>query len=527
MNNPGQYTDVVHAGPRAERKAAMNRRTPKPPRRGVAVLVVLLLISFTLALSYAAVRSQYTGLLIHQNAQRRGSARHAAMVGMTMAIKKMHQESWGGVDSVLAGTLTDTEGYAVSFTTGDPSLDESDPDYDDLPYRVTVLSTGYAADPENPARKSEHRIRAVLRLIPRALSDEPAGLDDITGHTVCQWNRGFFFRFHLDVPFRTTGPVRIRDRLRLGDELHWTDDARWQYLEDLKETALGGGPDYRPFTGPVTYPYWRQRASTRALVTGALGVSEQDGSASTDFDWPDSDVLGSYRLYPGGKQYSPQLVADELRDVTLEPDPEDNPLGIFGRGTAVRIYENVTLRGTLVTRGAWFADVNVYGQNVQLGPCELPPLEGETTPIRLPTLICDEDLRFQPGSQVTATGIVIARDKFEVVSGPQDAISLAIRGNAAGKNFHLRERSDWDHNTDWWKDRWAEFEAQRGAKDGIDDFPLWLETQWGLKREPQLVIEAEDDPPRYHWYNPENPIFVVHPDDDGLRWNLLEWTENP
>ena len=491
------------------------------------MLVVLLLISATLALSYAAVRSQYTGLLIHQNAHRRGSARHAAVVGMTMAIKKMHQASWGGVDSVLAGTLTDTEGYAVSFTTGDPSLDEADPDYDDLPYRVTVLSTGYAADGQNPARKSEYQIRTVLRLIPRALGDEPSGFDDVTGHTICQWNRGFFTSFYLDAPFRTTGPVRIRDRLRLGDLLHWKDDARWRYLEDLKRAALGGGPDYRPLTGPVTYPYSRQKASTRALVTGALGASEQDGSGSTDFDWPDSDVLGSYRLYPGGKQYSPQLVAGELRNVTLEPDPEDNPLGIFGRANDVRIEEDVTLQGTLVTRGVWYADVNVYGTNVQLSPYELPPLEGEETPICLPTLVCDDDLCFQEGSEVTATGIVISRNQFHVVWAPQDGMSLALRGNAAGNSFYLRERSDWDHDTDWWKDRWTEFEAQRGAEYGIDDFPVWLETEWGLKRKPRLAIEAEDDPPRYHWYNPENPIFVVHPDDDGLRWNLIEWTENP
>ena len=174
----------------------------------MALLVVMLLISMTLGLSYAAVRSQHTAFQIQRNSDRRLLARQAAASGLTMALKKMHTADWAGVDTTLTGSLGTYEGYQVTYRTGDPSLASGDADYEDIPYRVTLLSTGLAADPDNPKHIARHQIRAVVRLVPRALGGEPNGWEKMTSYTVYQWDDGGG-DFIVDVPIRVEGPVRI------------------------------------------------------------------------------------------------------------------------------------------------------------------------------------------------------------------------------------------------------------------------------------------------------------------------------
>ena len=149
------------------------KRTPAPRRRGVAVLIVLMLLSITLGLSYWMVRSPTTALQIQQNTNVRVSARRAALTGLTMGLKKMHTNEWcygDGVNTTLTGSIGEDQSYQVSYVVGDPSLAVDDPDY---PYRVTLLSTGTATDPTDPERTSTHQARAVVHLVPRRVPDEP------------------------------------------------------------------------------------------------------------------------------------------------------------------------------------------------------------------------------------------------------------------------------------------------------------------------------------------------------------------
>jgi len=514
----------------------MNRRTPKggdessdcktrqpiAARRGVAVLVVLLLISFTLALSYAAVRSQYTGLMIHQNAQRRGSARQAAMVGMTMAIKKMHQESWAGVDSVLAGTLTDTEGYAVSFTTGDPSLDESDPDYDDLPYRVTVLSTGYAADPDHPARKSEHRIRAVMRLVPRNLDAEPTDWPTMQTYTVFQAKED---DVKIDIPCRMEGPVRLQKKLIIAE--HYPDD--WQawlrYLGDLNAMRLAGQPDYRPFDGPVHLPFSKQDWGQLYALMNKLSVPAVDRpKQEAASDWTKPESLATYQLYDGGTVYAIPPVGDTLENVTLEPDPLTNPLGLRYRDGNVTIRDNVTIRGTLFCKG----DVKIEGENVHLLAVDMPALYGSDGPVRLPAVTC-KNFRVTRTGRGSVTGLVAVFDYFEIQKGPETA-EFGVTGRLVTDKLGIQEREPWNEVD--WKEAYEEFESQLDAFEGPVEpyFPNWMAKQ-GRDPKPRVTIKPDPEPIRYHWHYPGNRIYVAHPDDVKkkirLRWDLLEWTENP
>jgi len=57
-------------------------------RRGMALLMVLLLLSLTLGLSYAAMRSQATVSMIQRNSDRRASARQDAITGLSVALKR-------------------------------------------------------------------------------------------------------------------------------------------------------------------------------------------------------------------------------------------------------------------------------------------------------------------------------------------------------------------------------------------------------------------------------------------------------
>ena len=43
---------------------------------------------------------------------------------------------------------------------------------------------------------------------------------------------------------------------------------------------------------------------------------------------------------------------------------------------------------------------------------------------------------------------------------------------------------------------------------------------------PLLTIKPDANQVQYHWYNPQNTIYVALPADGGLCWDLLDWAEN-
>ncbi len=493
----------------------------------MALLVVLLLISMALGLSYAAMRSQYMALLIHRNFDRRASARQAAVTGLTIAIKKMHKSDWAGVDTTLTGSLGSYESFQVTYTTGDQSLHSGHPDYENFPYRVTLLSTGYAADPDNPTCIATHQIRAVVRLIPRALADEPANWDEMMKYVLYQYKDR---AFKINVPFRVEGPVRVQKKLRLAEAYPWSNSARERYLGDLNAMRLTGYPDWRPFDGPIDLPYNEQSAGTIALLGTAMGIPTSDVHKQNATDWSHPGSLTTYQIYTGGKTYSVQTLSGSLSDVTLEPDPETNPLGIYYRSGRVWLHDNVTVRGTLVVKGSWNGDVFINGKNVHLVPHDLPPLENTDVPIQLPVMVLQDDFRIYPDADVSVTGMLTIWDEFEVKSDNQHDMVVAIQGRVVAEEILIRRRCDWVKWTDWWTEEYDEFtdqdEEEEEEEEGIPYFPVWLNQVHGLDPNPRLTIKPESNEVRYHWKKADDPVYVPHPDDDGLRWDLLEWTEN-
>jgi len=500
-------------------------------RRGVAVLMVLLLISMTLGLSYAAIRSQSTALRINRNSDRRLSARTAAVTGLTMALKKMSTRDWAGVDTTLTGVPAKYESFQVTYTTGDPSLTPGDPDYEEFPYRVTLLATGYAADPDRPESVAAHRIRAVVRLIPRALASEPDVWPEMTGYTLYQHDRG---TFAVNVPLRVEGPVRIQRKLDLAEGYSWKNDAKERYLGDLEAMRSAGQPDWRPLNGPLDLPHNRQEGGLLSLLETEMNVPTNDVATKVATGWRHPGPWTTYQIYPGGKVYRVPALRQNQWNVRWEPDPLTNPLGIYYRSGPIYLYNNVTIRGTLVCTGSWNGDLHFRGRNVHLQSVDLPPLEGTDVPVRLPLTILQDDLQIWYGAEGSITGLLTARDDFEIKRDQQYDMSVAIEGQVVARDFQIRGRSDWDRESDWWKDCYDRFvEETDGDDDGNGDggetvtdyFPLWLQQNHGLDPNPRLTVKPETTKARYHWHESGNPIYVPHPDDDGLRWDLLQWTE--
>lgn len=514
MTHPRSSAEAVPPPPASPKRPPDSRRR----RPGVAVLVVLLLLSITLGLSYAAVRSQYTGLQIQRNADRRISARQAAVTGLTMAIKKMHTGSWQGVDTSISGSLGSDETFHVTYTTGDPSLSPEDPDYEDFPYRVTLVSTGYAADPDNPASIATYRIRAVVRLIPRALADEPADWSGMQNYTVYQSKKD---PFEVDIPCRLEGPVRVQGKLKIATHYPNAGDPWLRYLGDLDVMRLAGLPDYRPLNGPVDLPFIEQDSQHLFALRNKLGVTAVDAPVKeAASDWTRPTSLSSYQIYDGGPTYTIPIADGILEGVTLEPDPLTNPLGVYYRDTTITVRGNVTVRGSLFCRD----DVGIEGSDVHFQPVELPALAGSDSPVRLPAATC-RNFFVEPSAGGGLTGMLAVFDRFEIKKSPE-TVQFAILGRVVTCNFCIKERQPWE--TLGWGEYYVDFLSQLGGGGSpiVPYFPVWMGYQ-GRNPKPLLTIKPDPTPVRYHWHNAQNPVYVPHPDDDGLRWDLLEWTESP
>lgn len=513
----------------------MNRTSRRSRRRGVALVIVLLIVALALAVSYASMRAQTITLQTQRNAGLRGEAHSAALTGMALALREMQTASWTGVSSTLSRSLGDGRRFEATYTTGDATLKEADAAYAEYPFRVTVAVTGYARPSGTSDRELTHALRAVVRLIPRALATQPTGWSDITNNTVCQWAAG---SFSVNPPCRIEGPVRVRAPLDLAaNSLTWSTEGRDWYFSGLNSLRSSGN-DCRLFSGPVKLTYSSQSLTTLSLLSTSLGATTQDMPMATSLSWPSGSLPSGYRLYPGGCLYFAPTLGCELRNVTLKNDPKTNPIGAYYRLGGVRVYENVKVQGVVFLAGSTDADLEFYGANAQFDPVELPALQGSdvasTAPVRLPTIFAADEVRFIPGSQTQINGLVVALNRFSVDENSYANLALSIRGKVAAQNVQIARRSEWIHDSAWWSSACSNYISQYLQPWGEANFPLFLQG-WGLAAEPRLKILSDSSARLYHWQNPNNPIYVPHsndatplaPSSPGLRWELVTWSDTP
>jgi hypothetical protein len=505
-------------------------RGPAGPRRGVAVLVVLLLLSVTMALSYAAMRSQSVAVCIQKNSVRQLTAKQDALTGITMAIRKMYSSTWAGVDTTLQGTLGLYDRFQVTYATGDASLTPSNSSYSDFPYRVTLLSTGYSTDPSSSQNVTTYKIRVVMRFVPRQLASEPSGWSSMLGYTVYQYQFG---AFDVEEPSRIEGPVYTQALVGISQDI-WPADfshdwnitaAGLQYYADLNLLRIAQGLDWRPYNAAMSLWTW-QMGDTPTVLNG-LGITQSKYSWPATINWNPASYMSTYCIYPGGKQYTVQPVAGSLQGAPWQPDMVNNPLGIYYASGRVDIYDSATLQGTLVTAG--MGDVNVHGRGITFNPVSMPPLYGTTAPVQLPVVAGGGDFTIAANAGITISGQVAAAGTFDVASAGQTSTSMTFLGQLIAGAVSIEARSEWlGQSAGWWQGKVNSFSAQKDHVGGIKYFPQYLQQTTNMDPTPRLIIKPSASPVRYHWQSwnaQQNPIFVPNAADGGLRWDLVSWTE--
>jgi hypothetical protein len=321
------------------------------------------------------------------------------------------------------------------------------------------------------------------------------------------------------------GQLRGGHSLPLKVATHYPNNQEaWsRYLTDLNLMRPAGYPDLRPFNGPVRLPYAGQSAADLTALTVNLGVAASDlPETPAAADWTQPSSPAGYQIYPGGPVYEIPMTASTLVNVALGPDPLTNPLGIYYHDTNMSLQGNVTVRGSLICRD----DMTIAGTNVRFEPVELPGLQGSDGPVRLPAASCRKFIVNNTGGGSLA-GLLAVFDEFRIDKSP-DSVSFVITGRVITDKFFIKERQPWETAN------WGNY-VQSFLLLGVFSthfFPVWM-AETGYDPTPRVIVKPDPAPVTYHWKMWEkqyDPIFVPHPDDIqrgvGLRWDLLEWTDN-
>lgn len=499
---------------------------PRQNRNGSSLLVVLALLAITLTVSYAMVRSQVSSVQVQANQNRAADAQQAAMTGIAVGLRRMHDSDWGGIEETPSGQLDDNVFYSVQYKTGDPSLESGDPDFALYPYRVTVISTGTATDPGDANVVSSHRIQVVVQLVPRKLSPALADWSEGSPYTFYQWKTTSNSLAQIELPVRIEGKVRFQSELKFCNDQPADTSAKQRLLDDLLAWYEQTGVDQRPFNGQIDLPFDLTDNDTRQLLESDLGLTLNDKSADDNFEPAHPGSYDQYQLYPGGEVYDIETFYFWLTDEAFQPDPKANPLGLFQRSGRTFIQDNVSIQGTLIVGRFWNADLNINGSNVNWSSYTLPVTLEDGIPIELPAAYVAGDLTVGAYAQAALTGVFAADDDFEVASGDQEAVSCQLDGHLLCNDLKIRSRDQWEQTESWWQLKLVEFLAQLTIPlTSVDHFPQWLEQKYGLDPQPKITIRPRTETVNVHWMDFGQPLFVPHEDDDGLMWEVVDWDE--
>jgi hypothetical protein len=243
--------------------------------------------------------------------------------------------------------------------------------------------------------------------------------------------------------------------------------------------------------------------------------------------YPNSQT--TYQLYPGGKLYEmPNLhsiYGYTLSGVALDAYPISNPLGIFlGQGCVV-LADNVSINGTILTWGTE-PDIRIQGVNVSLQARTLPMLEGSNTVYQLPAAIVRDDFHVYSGTDCRVRGAVLVWDDFSFLRGDAGT-KCDIQGRVVANRMNLLGRASWDLGLLTWQTELLSFNLQKSLGNGTPYFPRYLKNRFGMDPNPLLTIKPDAPEIVHRWQNFSQPVYVAHPDDAGLQWNLIDWADNP
>ncbi len=244
-------------------------------------------------------------------------------------------------------------------------------------------------------------------------------------------------------------------------------------------------------------------------------------TTTVNSDWAWDHAISTYQLYPGGPTYTVGQLSTTVQDTTLEPDAATNPLGIFYTSGDCNLGDNVNITGTIIAND----DIHVSGVNVVLAPFELSPLEGTTSTIQLPLALTRDDFRVKSSASLTTSGLINAWDRFEVEAG-NETVSMEHTGHVTCNECMISHRWQWNlGSTLWWIHHFV-FLSQMNDNGGIQYFPVYLGYA-GRNPDPTIKLRTPAEEPTYAWLQRNVPLYAVHPSDDGLRFELIDWIDSP
>lgn len=434
-------------------------------RRGMSLMIVMVAISMSLVLTFSFLRTQATQLQIRRNSLRRDLALQAAQTGAAVALAQMQSPDWKGVSAGLHRVLqSDADGqtaFDVEFLPLIPREGEPLPKVAAL--FVTIRSTGSWQPPpsgelgdphlSSGGLRVERIVEVVAKLHPRlpgrtvsagdspAVSDaapNPGDYDTIQQYAL--YAEGDDPSLVLEPRGRIDGLIWLEDDLRLYEEPNWPPHVRWQYLDDLGAQFVTSGESWtvrhpHPLGGEITF-FTTPRTSRQSDLR-RIGLEGRWSKADRRLNRPEASFSPwrRYRLYEGGFEYSARVVDSTLQNVTLRPTA-DNPLGIFYCDGSVRIQDDVTVQGTLISRGR----VEFDGRDIVLasfnwrGDGGAPLVPDVALWPRLPAVVA-VDVEFDRDAAALIDGAVVAADEVSGAGGLFEPIwvnAVSIDGTATG-----------------------------------------------------------------------------------------------
>jgi len=358
-------------------------RTIRPlRRRGIAVVIVLALLTMTLALSYSMMRVQATTSQIQNNFDRQADARQAAMSGIAAGIRKMHQDDWEGAGSYFDMDLGDNQWFEVRYVQGDSELSSSDPDYHELPFRVTIVATGFAADPTNSQVFSQYTIRSVMQLVRRKVQSPSSEWQATQSYNVYASGTGHSY---LEGSAKIQGNLFVHGDLHLFEEWQTVNkpfkglidelaiyDRKLSALEILKIKLFGNGSNsvlnstiyssdldlWLRFNDPVTATQASDSSGSNnhGVYAGGVipGINVWSDNHAAYFDGVSGRVeLGTYDL-PSRDEFT---ILAWVLPMSLSGDNADSR--IISKATGIEDSDHLFMLSTMPTGGGNAARVRL------------------------------------------------------------------------------------------------------------------------------------------------------------------------
>ena len=451
-----------------------------PDRRGVSLVIVMIAISMSMALTYAALSSQARGVQVRQNVNRREMARQAAESGVSITLNTLQTSAWSGVTTALSGTLSSDKlgstSYTIEFRTidgqssptaypagqGQTTLSGSSAFFNSTSnglssssadtaaiatrqaFQLLIRSTGKWASLTDPLDFVSEIVEVGIELQPRVPGRQILAPDITQATDVFASNAGYdtiqnYALFSsagssgspsltLEPGQRIDGPTWLTQGIKVYSSPKWNSSIRDAFLQStgtLFTTSSGGTVTLlhpHPFGGPIT----NVSSFTAAEVADLTKLNVPRVTASSSLTKPSITFANwkTYQLYQGGFTYNAEILSSSsLSNLVLRPSLK-NPLGVFYREGNLTISNNVVVQGTIVSSGT----VTLSGDNVLVESVNWRDSTGGTLVSnadifpRMPALVA-QSLVLKSGASSAIAGAVLLTSTITGADGAYDFVS--------------------------------------------------------------------------------------------------------